>query len=107
AIEHLLLRRPAFGALRLSQQGGGVDRAAPCPEMLGAEPVARRLADVAVDILRAHRPPLAVPVEILEQLLARNVLRAAHDAGDATVDKLEFPFLARFAFEGKAQIGAG
>src|SRR6185312_2606566 len=75
--------------------------------MLGTEAVAGRLTDVHVDVLGSHRSPAAVFVEILKELLARNVLRAAHNACDAAVDQLELPLLARLALKGKTQAGTG
>ena len=38
-------------------------------------------------------------------MLPGEVLGASHDLGDAAVDELQFPFLARFAFKAKPQRG--
>jgi hypothetical protein len=48
--------------------------------MLGGEILAGRLADIVVDVGRADRLRLAVAVDILEQMLARQVLAFADDA---------------------------
>ena len=48
--------------------------------MLGGEILAGRLADIVVDVGRADRLRLAVLVEILEQVLAGQVLALLDDA---------------------------
>jgi hypothetical protein len=62
--------------------------------MLRAELGARRLAEVAVDVLRGERARFTRLVEILEELLARHF---ADEPDDAAVDQFELPLLARFA----------
>src|SRR5690606_925242 len=84
-----------------------VDGSAPGPEVLGAEPVSCGGTDIAIDVLGSHWPPVALGIEVLEQMLARQVLRAAHDPGDASVDQLEPPLFSRLALEGEAQAGPG
>ena len=71
--------------------------------MLGGERAAAGVADVGVDVLRGDLPALAVVVEVLEELLAGQVLRALDDAGDAAVADLQHPLLARLALEPEAQ----
>ena len=50
--------------------------------MLGGEILAGRLADIVVDVGRADRLRLAVLVEILEQVLARQVLASPDDPAE-------------------------
>ena len=81
------------------------DRAAPCPEILRAEiAAAGGLADIVVDVLRAHRTPFAAAVDVLEEMLTRQFLDAADDLRHAPVDELQLPFLAGLALEGEAQL---
>ena len=65
----------AGGADRLE----GDDARAPGAEMLGGEILAGRRADIVVDVGRADRMGLAVAVDILEEVLARQVLAAFDD----------------------------
>src|SRR5690606_3677264 len=81
-------------------------RRAPGAEMLGRETLAGVLADIVVDVLRIDRTAVAVLVDILEQLLARQFLDGAHDARDAAVRELQLPFLPRLADEGEAEASA-
>ena len=81
----------------------GAHRAAPGPEVLRGERAVRGLADVVVDVLRADLAALAVVVEVLEQVLARQVLRPLDDPGDPAVGDLQHPLLPRLALEAEAK----
>src|SRR5205807_1544606 len=106
AVDDPLLLGLAFGKLGPGKQRRRMDGAAPGAEMLGAEFGADSIAYVTVDVVGAQLAPLAILVEILEQLLSGNILGAAHDPGDAPVDQFQLPFLAGFALEGKPQAGS-
>src|SRR6185295_19831781 len=60
------------------------------------------LAQVLVDVLRADGPRLTVLVQVLEQLLPRQVLAAPHDAGQPRVRYLHVIDLAALAAEPEA-----
>src|SRR3546814_4934745 len=73
-LEHRLQRR-RLG--RVVKEGKSLDACRPGAEMLGAELVAHRLADIGVHIVRSDRAQ-AVGVLILEKLLPRQILQSAH-----------------------------
>ena len=64
---------------------GGQHGAGPGAEILGRDVAAGDLAQVGVHVGGGHVLALAVLVEVLEQLLAGQVLAGLHDPGDAAV----------------------
>src|SRR4029453_7652108 len=60
----------------------GEDGAAPRAEVLGGELLAADLAEVGIDVRGAYGLPLPILVEVLEQLVAREILAAPPDAGE-------------------------
>ena len=102
-----LLRAPALAVGRaraLDPERERVRRAVPGAEVLGGEVGAARLADVVVDVGRADAAHRAVLVDVLEQVLPRHRLAAAHDAGDARIVERDLVLLAALA--AKAQLQA-
>jgi len=61
---------------------------------------------IVVYIRRIHAAALALGVEILEQLVARQIAQASHDARQRTVVHGDRMPLAGLAAEGEAQSGA-
>ena len=101
--------RLAFGLRQrpLSEKSGCADGPAPCAEMLGREVSAGRLADIIVDVLRPDRAAVAILVDVLEEILAGQVLCAANDPCDAPVGQLQSPLLARLSHERKTHCRTG
>src|SRR5207249_2467884 len=64
------------------------------------------LPQVSVDVLRAEGMALAVPVDELEQLLAREVTAAPHDAREPPVPEIDGVRLAALAAEREVQLRA-
>src|SRR6267142_2679134 len=110
------LDRPGDIAFRLAARRAGPGlgqrqraqhRARPRAEVLGRELVAADLAQVGVDVAGVHAAPRALLVNVLEQLLARQILKAADDAGHARIAHVHRVLLAALATELKAQGGPG
>src|SRR5205085_129722 len=80
---------------------------APGPEMLGGEILARGLANVIVDVGGGDRVRLAVVVQILEQVLAGQVLALLHDPAERRVGDPELPLDAAFRLEAHLHGPAG
>ncbi len=79
--------RGSLGRLKGTE---GEDGRGPCPEVLGAEGiVARGAADVLVHGLGIHLVHLAVQANVLEELLAWQVLAAPDDRREAAVDDVD------------------
>ena len=77
-------------------------------EVLDAVPGAPgNAAQVIVDLGRTDLASLAVLVEILKQVLARNVLGGADDFRHAGVADIQIPFLAALALEAEPHLGPG
>ena len=105
-LDVLLERRLGVEALEFLERDRGEHRSLPGAEILCRDVAAGDLAQVGVDVRRRHVPALAVLVDVLEQLLAGEVLAGAHDLGDAPVLDLEAPDLAALALELEAQLRA-
>src|SRR4051812_44287347 len=75
----------------------------PGAEVLGREVLAGRLPQVGVDVLGADALPLLVLVEILKQLLPRQVAALLDDAREPPVVHLHRVLLAALAPELEAQ----
>ena len=94
---------PRLGGLRaarrlLAKAREGVEAAHPGAEVLGGELAPRRLAQVFVDVGRVDGPRRAVLAQVLEELVARDLLALADAAGhaaSASVIRLALPPLAR------------
>ena len=95
-------RRPATRAERAERE----HRPGPRPEVLGRDLCPGGLTEVVVDVGRLDRARLAVAVEVLEQLLAGEVLAALDDPGDAPVAHADRVELAALAAKSKAQPGS-
>ena len=79
------------------------DRRRPGPEVLGRDVVAARgLAQVLVDVLGADGSGLAVVVDVLEEVLAGQLLAAPDDRREASVDQLALLGAAALAPEPEA-----
>ena len=75
--------------LELAERQRGQDGPGPGPEVLGGELAAGGLADVLVDVGRVDRPGLTLLVQVLEQLLAREVPAPADDPGEPGVGQVD------------------
>src|SRR5947209_18827949 len=67
------------------QRIGGDDCAAPGAEILGGEVLAGNLAQVIVHVTGFDRAGLSITIDIVEQLLPRQVHAAFDDAGQGAV----------------------
>ena len=65
------------------------------------------LAQVLIDVAGIDALPMAIVIEILKQLLARQLLAVLHDAGDASVRDRYRVRHAALAAKFEAQLGAG
>ncbi len=101
-IDVLLGRRRAIGAGD-AQGGQGQHRPGPGSEILRGEFAPGDLADVLVDVGRIDRLPLAGFVDVLEELVARQLLTAPHDGGHAPVVDVDGVELAALPAELEAQ----
>src|SRR5581483_9111194 len=79
----------AVEALELLQGLGGEDRAGPGAEVLRREVLPGGAAQVVVDVGRIDRVLDAVGIDVLEELLAGQLLAAADDARQAAVADLD------------------
>src|SRR5687768_13615067 len=75
----------AIARLQRPERAIGQDRTRPGPEILGRERRARRIADVGVDVLRSDVADLTRVVDVLEELLARQLLAAPDDRREPAV----------------------
>jgi hypothetical protein len=71
----------------------------PSPKILGAEVLARDVLDVGVDAARIDGAGLSVVVQVLEELMARDLRAALHDRGYPLVLDAKLPLFARLARE--------
>ena len=94
---------PGTGRLEGGEPQERLNRASPCAEVLRGERSACGRANVGVHVVRGDVAPLACVVDILEELLAGQILRSLDDPGDAAIRHLQSPFLARLALESEPQ----
>lgn len=80
--------------------------ACPGAEIFCGDIAAGDFAQVGVDVGRVHVPALAILVEILEQVLPRQILARLDNLGDAPVLNLEAPRLATLALELETQLSS-
>ncbi len=101
--------RIAIGLAGLEGSEGAVGqhRPGPGPEVLGRHVLARDLPQVRVDVLRAHVAHRSRLVQVLEQLLARQVLAPADDPRQAPVTDGDLVLDAALAPEPEAHPGRG
>jgi len=104
--DRALARAPPAGGAARAQDLHREQAPGPGPEVLGREVPLRRVAQVGVHVRRPYRAPPPALAEILEELLAGELLRAAHDAGHARVVQLDRLLLAALAAEAQPQRGA-
>jgi hypothetical protein len=90
-------------AFELLQRQGREHRAGPRAKILGGKFFAGDLANVRVYVIGLHVLLLTVPVNVLKQLLARQILHAAYDGSEPCVVQLDFVAFAALAFEREAQ----
>ena len=72
-------------ALELAERERGQHRSRPGAEVLGREGLSCDILQIGVDVRRIDRLPLAFLVDVLEELLAGDLLAGAHDAGEAAI----------------------
>jgi hypothetical protein len=77
----------------------GQDRSRPGAKVLGRELLAAHRAEIGIDVARADPLRQPILVEVLEELLAREVLAAADDAGEPAVADVHLLELAALAAE--------
>ena len=80
------------------------DGAGPGPEVLRGEVVAGDLAQVVVHVVGADVAPRAVLVDVLEQLLAGQLLALPDERGQAAVAHVDLVLLAALAAEAEADL---
>ena len=95
-------RLDAWGFIRRYQPFERQHAGRPGPEMLRGEIVAHAFAYIAVDVARRHRVAAAI-LDILEQMLARQVAQPTHDRSQVPVGQSHFALLARLGAKEKAQ----
>src|SRR6476646_9214339 len=83
--DRLLALGVAVELLELPQGLGGQVGRGPGAEILGGNVLAGDLAEVGVDVVRVDGAPLTLVVDVLEQLVSRNVAAILDDAGEAAV----------------------
>ena len=96
----LCLRVESF---ELGQRDRGEHRARPGAKILGRELRAADLAQIVVHVLRIHLLLVAVLIEVLEEFLARQVLRAPDDFGDARIVQVDAVIFSTFAAKREVQ----
>ena len=79
----------------------------PGAEVLGGEVLAHGLAQVGVDIVRADRLHLALVIDILEQVLPRQVLHPPHHPRERGVGQADLALLTALGAEPQAQGAPG
>src|SRR5437879_10753575 len=85
---------------------GGQYSACPRAEILGGEFLAADFSQVAVDLVRGDHPALAVAIEVLKKVLARQVLATFDHPRDSPVSHPDGDLDAALALEKKADSGA-
>jgi hypothetical protein len=90
----------------LLQRERGQHRARPRAEVLRGELLARDLLQVGVDVGGVDRLSHAVLGDVLEQLVARQLLAAANDACQPLIANADLVLLAALAREAKPQLRA-
>src|SRR6187551_1506608 len=80
------IRRSGFECLQCSRSQ---HRPGPGAEILGAEFFAGNLPDVLVNIAGIYSTPLAIIIDVLKQLVARQILATLDDPGQAPVTDIE------------------
>jgi hypothetical protein len=84
---------------QLAQRQGREHGARPGAEVFRGERLPRHLAQVVVHVARGHRALPALPVDVLEQLLARQVLAPLHDPAQTPVLDADLVHLAALPAE--------
>ena len=97
---------PARARAHRTQGGRRQHGAGPGAEVLGGELVARDLPEVFVDVGRVDRRAAAVLVQVLEQLLARQIAAAPDDARESRSSQIDLVEHAALAAKVKSQLGA-
>src|SRR5690606_11673864 len=87
---------------RLAQRLHGEQGAGPGAKVLAGVGLARGVAQVVVDVGRFDGARLALVVDVLEELLAGELLQAAHDRGERPIGNLDAVLYAALAAESKA-----
>ena len=90
---------------KLAQCHRGQHCASPGAKILGGELVARNLAQIVVDISRPNRLLLAARIDILKQLVARQVAAALDDSRQPPVVQRDRVVLATFTAKLKREAG--
>ena len=90
---------PANQSLELLECQGRQDGSGPGPEILGGEVGARDLAEIVVDVRGVDVLYAAFLVDVLEELLAGQLLAALDNPGEATVSDVDLVVNAALAAE--------
>ena len=98
--------RGGAGGLVGAEQDAGEDGACPGAEVLGGEVLLGDAAEVLVDVGGVDGVVVALAVEVLEELVAREVFAAADDFGEAAVVEVDGVVDAALALKGKGDVGA-
>ena len=91
---------------REAERTKGQQRSGPRPEVLGGEAAARRLAEVRIDVVRGDVTDLAVVVDVLEQLLAGQLLATLHEAREPAIPEVDLLDLAGLRSKPEVDLGA-
>ena len=90
------------GTLGVPERAVGEDRAGPCPEVLRAHVGPRDPAQVVVHVVGPDVVRQAVRTDVLEELLARQVLAATDQRGQTPVTQADLGLAAGLAAEPEA-----
>ena len=102
-LDDVLARRPVVGARReRAQRSVGEDGAGPRPEVLGGDVAARDLAEVVVHVVGGDIVRLAVVADVLEELLAGQVLAAPDDGRQPPIPDTDLVLATGLAAEPEA-----
>ncbi len=107
ADDRLLAPRLVVDLEELGERQRRGDRPGPGPEVLRGERLAADLAQVLVDVVGGDVAPRAIGVDVLEQLLAGELLDLSHQRREAAIPHVDLVLLAALAAEGEADLGAG
>src|SRR5574341_1819177 len=100
-------RVPRLASARPGRQGvGGQDRAPPRPEIFRCEVASTDVPQVSVDVRRVDHLPLPISVDILKQLVPRQLLASTDHARQSTVRESDGMALAPLAAELEPQARA-